>query len=413
MNQVVSGDGGTSTPRTVLRGVPLQLVHVGLDSLYLVVEYPADDVYRKWANEIGFDLDNPDLYQGIPCEEYLVRRGNLGYKLAVWDGDARLHLTDRVADNGPQGMGMLLQLGPKWLAQFGDFVAPRALRANVEGQLQLFGVREPLAYPIRINRLDLAVDVRGLRLEDFSVDAWRQGWVGYSKLRKAHFSLRTGVLEGLHVGSRKGAVQLRVYDKVAKAQQDGTLDFWRTVWDMAPDDERAVTRFEWVFKCYAGKFEGMQYLSELTFVGVLGLLNYAMQKWVRLCVPQGDDSNKSRWPLAPLWAGLQEMLAHWAFDYRGLARRVHKRASVGLNYDYQRHILAQLAGLQARASLVQGRQTPVTLKEALEVLGERVDQMDQSLYIKASNKLAVLSRQAGSQLANNDGDGDEEGGDED
>ena len=38
---------GETTPRTVLRGVKHQLVSLGLDSLYLVVEYPHADVFQQ------------------------------------------------------------------------------------------------------------------------------------------------------------------------------------------------------------------------------------------------------------------------------------------------------------------------------------------------------------------------------
>lgn len=368
-----------------------------MDSLYLVVEYPADDVYKRWASEIGYDFDNHELYQGVPCGDFLVRSGALGYSLSVWDGDARLFMTDRVADNGGRGMGLMLQLGPKWLTQFGEIVACERLRSNIEGQLLLFGVKEPFRYPARVNRLDIAADVLGLPIAGFSIDEWRAQWVGYGKVSNVYFSRRTGVLEGLAVGSSTGAVRFKAYDKVAESRKRQTGAFWRAVWGVGADDAVDVTRFEWTFKCYQGRFQGLQYLSEMTFEGVLELLNYATLRWGRLCVPQAD-TNSSRWPLAPLWADLRALIDAWAWDYSGIARRVHERTA-DLTYAYKKNLLGHLAGLQARVSLAWGKDTPVSVDAALEYLRESGDLTAEGMYRKADSKLQVLSRLAKSHMA--------------
>ena len=116
-------------PRPVSRGAVLQNGFLGLDSLYVVLEYPAADVFQFWRSFIG-DLDNARLHGGIVVDDFVVRRGANGYKLSVWDGDARLFLTDRVesllagTDAEGQGMGVMLQLGPKWLRENGDILTP-------------------------------------------------------------------------------------------------------------------------------------------------------------------------------------------------------------------------------------------------------------------------------------------------
>lgn len=192
------GAGELKTPRTVLRGVNHQLVNLWLDSLYLVVEYPHADVFQQWALGVS-DLQKPELYAGIPYEGMVLKRGANGYRLAVWDADARVFLTDRVADRltgssaAGQGMGIMLQLGPKWLRCFGGSPADaQYLKDSVCGQLMLFGVKDPERYPMRVNRLDIALDVLGLDMASFSVDEWRGQWVGYAKPRTFHLSRRTG-----------------------------------------------------------------------------------------------------------------------------------------------------------------------------------------------------------------------------
>jgi hypothetical protein len=116
-----AGDESAPKPQTVARGLKLQVGFLGLDSLYLVLEYPHADVFQKWASAINNDINDVRLNDGVAYDDMVIRRGGLGYKLSVWDGDARLFLTNRVEEKlagtsaEGQGMGVMLQLGPKWL----------------------------------------------------------------------------------------------------------------------------------------------------------------------------------------------------------------------------------------------------------------------------------------------------------
>jgi len=148
--------------------------------LYVILEYPHDDVFKRWSKYVD-DEKHPKLKKGIPCEHVVLRNGGLGYSLSVWDEDARLFMTDTVEDNlkgtprEGQGMGLMLQLGPKWLIRFGDILDTPRFIDNIHGQLMLFGLKTPEAYPIRLNRVDIALDVLGMDLNDFSIDEWRHG----------------------------------------------------------------------------------------------------------------------------------------------------------------------------------------------------------------------------------------------
>lgn len=112
-------------PRSVSRGFNLQDAFIGIDSLYVVVEYPHKDLFLKWASHVK-DLNDIRLYDGIAHDDFVLRRGLVGYKLSVWYEDARLLLTDRVDESlvgtmhEGHGMGAMLQLGPKWLRCYGD-----------------------------------------------------------------------------------------------------------------------------------------------------------------------------------------------------------------------------------------------------------------------------------------------------
>lgn len=105
----------------------------------------------------------------------------------------------------------MLQVGPKWLRKYGDIVTPQALQKHVLAQLKLFNVTEPERYPTRLNRLDIALDVVGLRVADLSIDEWRQGWVGFARKKSFYDSSATGQLEGFAIGSSEGVVRFKVY----------------------------------------------------------------------------------------------------------------------------------------------------------------------------------------------------------
>jgi len=233
--------------RPVAREAKSQLGHLGLDSLYLVVEYPCADLYRFWLAAVQ-DVSDLNLNKGIVCDGLVVRRGAHGYKLSVWDEeDARLYLTDRVTEtlagsaNAGEGMGLMLQLGPKWLAQYGDVVWSQKLIENVHAQLVVFGLVNPQDFRIRLNRVDIALDVLGVDIGAFSIDHWLRDWVGYAALSAVIFDKRR--LQSLRVGSSSGSVMLRVYDKLVERIQSGKSTFWRSVWGLAePDNLGQVQR---------------------------------------------------------------------------------------------------------------------------------------------------------------------------
>ncbi|WP_119072057.1 hypothetical protein [Aggregatilinea lenta] len=385
------------TPRVVYRGVKHQLTHIGLDSVYFNVDYPYDDVFRWWMNGVG-DEAHPALYTGVPVDDCVIRRGAHGYKLSVWDGDARLYLTDRVnyALRGTkaegQGMGMMLQLGPKWLHQYGQPFAENLLRDNVYAQLTYFGVHNPEQYPIRIIRLDTAVDVLNLATRSFSLDTWRLGWVGAAKLRNYYFDSRSGDLTGFNIGSHSGNLCLTVYNKVLEAERDGDLGFWRSVWGVDENDDIDVTRFEWSARPYQARFSGLRFLSNYNYESYLGLLNYAVGPWGRLCIPEADRNHSSRWQVAPLWAELCSFITDWGVNYEYYVRPEYN-IKPDLTLAYLNSGVGWIAGLQARIGLELGLVGPATLEQVMTYL-EREGYTLQEIDRRALKKWELFSRLA-------------------
>ncbi|HML22175.1 MAG TPA: hypothetical protein PKD09_11030 [Aggregatilinea sp.] len=369
----VEGDKSVASPRLVSRGAKMQLGFLGLDSLYLMIEYPRRDMFDYWS--YGIDLKDPRLKNGILREDKVLRFGANGYRLSLWDEDARLFLTPRVNDEladtpqAGQGMGLMLQLGPKWLRMFGDVTAIRALRTNIFEQLKWFGLETPELYLMRINRADIALDIVGMDVKEQSIEEWRQQWVGYAKRKHFYDSDENGDLEGFAIGSSEGVVRFKVYDKIADTVRRNSGGFWRSVWAMDEDCTLPVTRFEWSIRCYEGKFAGLRYLSDLSYDGFLELLNYVTLKWGQLRIPNPDDPTKTRWKMAPLWADLRGFIDYWSYNCDGLAQREYD-FSIEVNHHYLRSIIGWLAGLQVRVGLEQHLDQPATLNQALRYLDE-------------------------------------------
>ncbi len=367
-------DGQQPTnPRSVSRGLKLQDVFIAIDSLYVVVEYPHKDLFLKWVSRVG-DLNDIRLYDGIAHDDFVIRRGLIGYKLSIWQEDARLLLTDRVDESlvgtvhEGHGMGVMLQLGPKWLRRYGD-QGTMYLMLNILAQLHLMGVKEPEKYPIRLNRVDVNIDAFGLKVSDFSTDEWRKGWVGFAKKMTFHTAARTRDLQGLSIGSSEGAVRFKIYDKVLESAQRGTSRFWRSVWGVAEDAEIDVARFEWSIKCYEAKFHNIQYLASFTEENLRRLLNYVVFKWGRLCIPQADDTNQSRWPLAPIWEDIQAIVTDWNMEIDELAHRDYDYRN-DLSPAYINSLGGWLAGSMVRVGLEQEEEKPVDLTAVLIYLQE-------------------------------------------
>lgn len=68
-----AGDLPAADPRPVSRGSKIQLAFLGMDSLYLVLEYPHSDVFQYWAGFVD-DFSSPRLVAGVPAEDVVLRR---------------------------------------------------------------------------------------------------------------------------------------------------------------------------------------------------------------------------------------------------------------------------------------------------------------------------------------------------
>jgi hypothetical protein len=103
----------------------------------------------------------------------------------------------------------------------------------------------------------------------------------------------------------RGDIVLRVYDKVAEIKQQSEKSWFFELWGGQYED---VWRIEWQVRKDVLRDHGIKTFHDLD--NRLGdLLKYLSEEHDTLRRPNGD-SNRSRWPLHPLWMDLQEKIKY-------------------------------------------------------------------------------------------------------
>ncbi|HEY2395063.1 MAG TPA: hypothetical protein VGH81_03645 [Rudaea sp.] len=158
-------------------------------------------------------------------------------------------------------------------------------------------------------RVDLTFDYYVPEV-DFDEDAF----VSLATKDAQHRSRRS--LQGLRFGQDE--VVLRVYDKIAEIKEQSHKTWFFALWG----ESENVWRFEWqVRKNVLHRFGIRSIESLLLQQG--DLLRYLAQEHDSLRIPT-QDSNRSRWPLHPLWIDLQSQIS--SLPATGIYREVNLAA---------------------------------------------------------------------------------------
>jgi hypothetical protein len=344
---------------------------VTIDTLYLHVKYPKRDIFDLYNRYIE-GVDTRMVKEGCIVGNFVVRNGSCGYKLSVWQHDARAFITDQVDEKCGEGrgMGIWVQLGPKFLLGNID-----DLQAAVYDFLIELGIEE--IYPISVTRIDIAIDCLGLDMKSQDVEIWKMGWVGRSKLSKVYYNSRTGLLESLYVGSRKSPIMLRVYDKVAQAIADGDYLYWLDVWE---DFEGPVTRLEWEIKTKDGNFSyKLTNFEYFDGISIRELMNYLLN-WGRFCITDSSDTNRNRWEDSPLWSELREFVANWSNGVDWPTSRYGKEFH-GISEAYMKFLSGAISGGIAKTN--PNNPNIKGLFEGLDEFGETLEKIHRVAEMKA------------------------------
>lgn len=349
---------------------------IHLDTLYLIVKYPYLDVFKKWHQKVE-GADYRVLKEGIASGDFVIKNGASCYKVSVWQHDARVFLTDQVDEKvgAGKGSGIWVQLGPKFLIE--HFYH---LQKAVKELLEAVGVVGN--HPIKVNRLDIALDLFGVSMQEQDISLWQAGWVGRSKVSDLHFNSRTGALETIYIGSRKSPVYLRVYDKVAQAIKEGDIEYWLDIWQ---EFHGAVTRVEWEIKPSDGNFcKSIVDFEMLIPFSILETLNYLVD-WGRLCTPNPDDTNNRRWKDAEFWQRVRKLILDNSAGVDWPVSRYGKEFH-GISAAYIKFLGGVLSGGMARFNL--DNPNMVSLLDGLAKNGQSLDDMQKT----ATKKASVISK---------------------
>lgn len=350
--------------------------YVIIDTLHLLVKYPYQDVFNRWYR-YAEGVHPRKLREGVVAGDFVVKGGGSGYKCSVWQHDARAYLTDWVEEKVGEdaGMGVWIQLGPKFLIEH---------LGNIHKAVEefLMGVGIKGNYPIRINRIDLAFDLFDVNVNDQNISDWKEGWVGRSKLSRGEYNSRNGVLETINIGRRSSAVYLRIYNKVAQAEKEGDIVYWRDVWE---GFQGMVTRVEWEVKTGDGNFEeNLRDFQKFDPVAIRELLVYLLD-WGRLCIPNLSDKNNRRWEDSIFWKNLRDLAQVWLENVTWPTSRLGKEFH-GISEQYAKFLSGTIAGGMARF----GKDKPsmMDLFNGLKEFGENLEVINQ----KAAAKAAIISK---------------------
>ncbi len=287
-------------------------------------------------------------------------------------------MTDQVDQKVGEGngSGIWIQLGPKFLIE-----NIYHLQSSVKELLAAVGANGD--YPITINRIDIAMDLFGVSMKEQDINQWQARWVGRSKVSDLHFNSRTSDLETIYIGSRKSAIFLRVYDKVAQAISQGDILYWLDIWK---DCKGSVIRIEWEIKPKEGHFgNDLQDFSLFNGFSIRELLNYLLD-WGRLCVPNPDDSNNRRWKDSELWQKARALAAEFSEGVDYPTSRYGKEFH-GVSDAYIKQLSGVISGGMARLGMDK-EPNMVALIEGLNKHGQPLERIQKN----AKRKKGIYSK---------------------
>jgi len=277
----------------------------------------------------------------LGSRELLLRPGGgHPYKFILRDDDFEIRFTERMQPN------FYVRFSSKalWLKGVGQ------LEKDLRGwfaSLHLKPLREE-----GVSRVDWAFDYH-LPNADFMADHF------VSKADKDCTWRNDGKVETITFG--KGATVVRVYDKVAEIEQQSDKSWFHQLWGCKTD----VWRIEVQVRRKRLKVGGIKTLRDLDDLSA-DLLREVLSGHTTLRNPT-EDSNRSRWPLAPLWQDLLGVIDEQ--PQTGLVASYDPAQE--LDYRIAKHTQAVYGNLKHLAALhgIKTRKgSGVTLEDLLAVL---------------------------------------------
>jgi len=231
--------------------------------------------------------------------------------------------------------------------------------------------------PETLSRVDFCFDY-SLAERDFDADSF-VSLSNKDSQHREHGSIQTFTLG-------KGDVVLRVYDKIAEIKQQSAKVWFYALWGQ----EEHVWRIEWQVRkpmlrnCWIRTFVDLHEHQ--------GLLLQFLAEHHDTLRSRTEDSNRSRWPLHPLWVDLQQRIT----ELHTLETKQIEGKELVLDERLIRLTISMYGYLKrmAAVSCVKQGQPMMSEEEAYGLLGERL----QRLFDPLSWKMDVRKRMKAIEL---------------
>ncbi len=233
--------------------------------------------------------------------------------------------------------------------------------------------------PETVGRADWAFDYHVPRV-DFSWDDF------VSRVRKDNAYRESGVVQTFQFG--KSDIVVRVYDKVAEIEEKSGKVWFYDLWGR----KSSVWRIEFQLRRDALKSHGIGSLESLLDLQNDTLFHLA-HTHTTLRRPNGD-SNRSRWPLHPLWDALQKHIED--LPRSGLVRAFDEKKALDYRlFKQSQGIYGHLKGLMALECIRTGKPASSTLREVLERLRPHLEDHHHSIPWEADVEKRVRAYEVG------------------
>lgn len=228
-----------------------------------------------------------------------------------------------------------------------------------------------------LSRVDFCFDY-SLVQRDFDADSF----VSQSDKDSQH--REHGTIQTFTLG--KGDVVLRVYDKIAEIRQQSAKVWFYELWGQ----EEHVWRIEWQVRKPVLKKFWIRTVADLQ--EHQGMLLHYLAEYHDTLRSRIDDTNRSRWPLHPLWTDLQQRIT----ELHALETKQVEGKELVLDERLMRLTISIYGYLKrmAAVSCVKQGQPMMSEEEAYTLLGERLHQ----LFEPFSWKLDVQKRMKAIEL---------------
>ncbi len=352
---------------------PIRVLYQGIDSLWLNIvgaELREDYVeLLTWAKEDAQAsardrADSPlPAFDGVVPEMWATGLPYYEWHLSSRDIDVQI----RKPNKRSKRASAVIRVSAEALARLGDggFVAA-VLAAE-----WLRPVFNESGYSVQVGKVHIASDYQGYSpvLADMESAVKRAGDTAYLEDESEPLALhrsRSGRLVGISAG-RSTNIRLNLYDKVlevSKSAKDWIRDLWTRALGYVTD--QVVWRVEFQLGREFLRDRAIESLEDLR-ASIAGLWLYGLG-WYSFRT-RTDDTNRSRWPVAPWWSAL---VAWGTLDAGELPRVKVVRPT-------WRRIAAGLAGYAVSAMAITGILDPAAaLAAAFDHMESRSDPLGYS-----------------------------------